>query len=277
MKYSTSTLGCLAWDLPTIAGRLPRYGYQAVDFRGLRGNLKLWELPEFSADLAASAALLRDAGLAVSAFSASARLVWQTADERDRARDELRHTVELCHRFDCRQIRVFGGQPKDASRAEALARGRAELAEWLALAAPAGVQLAVETHDAWTNSADLLALLAGTDPQQVGVVWDVKHPYWTSHETPAATWTRLRERVVNTHWKDARRDHATGKDRLCLCGTGVLPLADFLDVLVAGGYAGYYTLEWERQWHPYLADAEIAFPQFVRYMKQLRTGREPKS
>jgi sugar phosphate isomerase/epimerase len=134
----------------------------------------------------------------------------------------------------------------------------------------AGVTLAIETHDAWTHSADMLALIADTNPQEVGVCWDVKHPYWAGEETPAFTWRQLGPRIINTHWKDTQRDHATGRDRLCLTGEGVLPLADCLDVLVAGGYAGYCTLEWEKRWHPYLPDAEVAFPHFIQYMEQWR-------
>jgi sugar phosphate isomerase/epimerase len=272
MKYATSTLGCLDWDLSPLIACLSRSGYHAVDFRGLRGTFNLWELPELSSDLATTAARLRDAGLAVSCFSASARLVWQSEEERERSLDEIRRLVELCVRFAAGQIRVFGGDLRGLSRADGLARGRETLARMAEIVRGTGVMLAVETHDAWTHSADLLALIADTDPQEVGVCWDVKHPYWTGEETPAFTWRQLGPRVINTHWKDAQRDRASGRDRLCLVGEGLLPLADCLDLLCTGGYAGYYTLEWEKKWHPYLPDAEVAFPAFIRCMEQLRAA-----
>lgn len=270
MKYATSTLGCLDWNLEMLIERLPRYGYHAVDLRGLRGVFSLWELPEFSRDAATTAARLRDAGLAVSCFSASARLIWRDEGERDRALDEIRRLVELCRRFDVGQIRVFGGDLGGMSRSAGLARGRETLARMTEIVRGSGVTLAVETHDAWTHSADILALIADTAPQEVGICWDVKHPYWIGEETPAYTWNQLGPRIINTHWKDVQRDHATGRDRLCLIGEGLLPLADCLDLLIAGDYAGYYTLEWEKKWHPYLPDAEIAFPAFVRAMQALR-------
>ncbi len=269
MKYATSTLGCLDWDLPMILDRLPAYGFQAVDFRGLRGTFNMWELPEFNTDAPASARRLADVGLAVSCFSASARLVWHGEAERERALDEIRRLVALCAIFGAAQIRVFGGDLAGRSRDDGLARGRELLAQMLEITAGTSVQLAVETHDAWTHSADILALIEGTAPDRVGLCWDVKHPYWAGQETPAFTWSQIGARVINTHWKDARRDHVTGRDRLCLCGEGLLPLADCLDLLTAAGYSGYYTLEWERRWHPYLPDAEIAFPAFVRHMEQL--------
>ncbi|MCX7668956.1 MAG: sugar phosphate isomerase/epimerase, partial [Anaerolineae bacterium] len=179
MRYSTSTLGCLDWDLAMLIERLPRYGYQAVDLRGLRGTFDVWELPEFGRAAATTAARLRDAGLAVSCFSASARLVWRSEEERDRGLDEIRRLAELCHLCGADQIRVFGGDLGGMSRSEGLARGRALLACMTEIVRGTGVKLAVETHDAWTHSADLLALIADTDPQEAGICWDVKHPYWT--------------------------------------------------------------------------------------------------
>ncbi len=270
MRYATSTLGCLDWDLPMILSRLPAYGFHAVDFRGLRGVFNVWELSEFSTEAQASARRLADAGLAVSCFSASARLVWHSEAERERALDEIRRLVALCPIFGAGQIRIFGGDLAGRTRGDGLARGRELLAQMLEITAGTGVQLAVETHDAWTRSADILALIQGTAADQVGLCWDVKHPYWAGQETPAFTWSQIGPRVINTHWKDTRRDHATGRDRLCLCGEGLLPLADCLDLLRAAGYSGYYTLEWEKKWHPYLQDAEIAFPAFVQHMEQLR-------
>lgn len=277
MKLAASTLGCPHWDLPTVLARYREYGYEGIDFRGLGGNLRVWELPAFGADAVAWAARIRDAGLEVSCFSSSARLVWRDEGERGQALDELRRTLDLCRAFAAPMVRVFGGGLGGLTRDEALARAREALAQWMAVTAGTGVRLAIESHDAWTASADLLALLADTDPGQVGVCWDVKHTYWAAHETPACTWQRLKERIINTHWKDARRDHATGKDRLCLVGEGVLPLADCMDLLTSDGYAGYYTLEWEKMWHPYLAEAEVAFPAFVRYMRQLAARLGPSA
>jgi hypothetical protein len=52
-------------------------------------------------------------------------------------------------------------------------------------------------------------------------------------------------------------------------GEGDLPLAEFYRTLQGGGYDGFYTLEWEKHWQPQIADPEIAFPQYVRFMTQL--------
>ena len=52
-------------------------------------------------------------------------------------------------------------------------------------------------------------------------------------------------------------------------GDGKLPLPEFYRTLQNGGYNGYYTLEWEKMWHPYLPGPETAFPQFIDFMRAM--------
>lgn len=266
MKLSASTLGCPGWDLPTVIRRLVEYGYQGVDFRGLKGNLRVWELPEFGGGAAETAARVREAGLAVSCFSAGARLVWRSEAEREGSLEEIRRTAELCGVFGSPLIRIFGGEFARPAFADALSRARDMLGRMLEVVG-GGVRLAVETHDSWTAGGDVLSLVEGFDRRRVGVCWDVKHTVWSGGEAPVQTWERLGRWVVNTHWKDVRGE--AGKERLCLAGAGVLPLGECLRVLADGGYAGWHTLEWEKHWHAEIEEPEAAFPAFVAHMRRL--------
>ena len=66
------------------------------------------------------------------------------------------------------------------------------------------------------------------------------------------------------HVKDARKD-----GQLTLMGEGEVPTKDLLAQLHKLGYRGYVSLEWEKAWHPELADAQVAFPQAARYLSDL--------
>ena len=55
--------------------------------------------------------------------------------------------------------------------------------------------------------------------------------------------------------------------RYCLLGEGDVPVPDALQVLRAGGYDGYLTLEWEKAWKDYLPDPAVGFPQYVRKLR----------
>jgi sugar phosphate isomerase/epimerase len=288
MKLSTSTLGCFKWDLPTTLARVREYGFDGVDFRGLRKELQLWRLPEFSTNLAETAARIRDAGLAVSCISSSVGLTENRPDKVGAVDEELARTAEICGALGCRQIRVFGGALACASGDTESARPRViaqvvERARRLAdhARAIAPVDLLIETHDDWTSSVHMAEVLERIGRDDVGCCWDVKHTYWMARETPETTWKRLSRWVRNSHWKDARRPVAAdladpaiaarvqGPGMLLPLGEGVCPLADCHALMRADGYDGWFTLEWEKQWHPHIAEPEVAFPGFVRYMRGL--------
>ena len=90
-----------------------------------------------------------------------------------------------------------------------------------------------KTHDAWTSSEPMLAVLERVGRDGVACCWDVKHTYWVGKETPETTWGRLQGWVRNTHWKDVRGFRGPmatlGRDLsrdglLCPLGEGIVPL-----------------------------------------------------
>jgi sugar phosphate isomerase/epimerase len=290
MKLSASNLGCFKWDIPTTIARLRDYGFNGLDLRGVAGNMKPWTTPEFSSGIAETATRLRDAGLALSCISSSITLSHSDPAKIAAADDELAHDAEICAALGCRQIRVFGGDLRnfsgnateaDRDRVVEHVAGRSRsLAERARSIAP--VDILIETHDAWTDSSHLVRALEQTGRSDVGCCWDVKHTYWTAREVPEVTWSRLSRWIRNTHWKDVRRNlggraldapaarlvASTGI--LCPTGSGIAPLADCVEILDAAGYDGWYTLEWEKHWHPYIEEPEAAFPAFVRFMREAR-------
>jgi sugar phosphate isomerase/epimerase len=289
MKLATTTLGCFKWDLPTVLSRVTGYGFQGIDFRGLQGELKLWQLPEFSTELTETAARIGDHGLTVTCISSGIHLTDTRPERMAEYDEELVRSAELCAALGCGRIRVFGGSLGLADGATEADRPRvvdlvaervSVLAERARRIAP--VDLLIETHDAWTSSGDMAAVLARVDRSDVACCWDVKHTYWTGQETPTTTWEQIGPWVRNTHWKDVRRvknsKETYGRDLsssglLCLVGEGTVPLADCYELLEMAGYGGWLTLEWEKHWHPHIEEPEIAFPTFVCYMRDLAAHR----
>jgi predicted xylose isomerase-like sugar epimerase len=51
-----------------------------------------------------------------------------------------------------------------------------------------------------------------------------------------------------------------------LTGTGQVPVKEQVRVLAKGGYAGFYSFEWEKGWHPEIEEPEVAFPQYAKVM-----------
>ena len=113
-------------------------------------------------------------------------------------------------------------------------------------------------------------LMDKLDTDYVGILWDVNHPYMFIGEEPLETWQNIGRWIYHTHWKDSKLNSSTEFGfEPCLMGDGVLPHKHILDVLKNGGYNGFLSLEWEIRWHPDLPDPDIAFPQYINYMKEL--------
>jgi sugar phosphate isomerase/epimerase len=49
-----------------------------------------------------------------------------------------------------------------------------------------------------------------------------------------------------------------------LFGEGEFPAAECLRLLQQAGYDGWYSYEWEKAWHPEIADPDVALPPFAR-------------
>ena len=97
---------------------------------------------------------------------------------------------------------------------------------------------------------------------------DVHLPWRLFGQTPRQCWDNVGPHVVDTHIKDSCvTDGEQDGYRYCLLGEGDVPVPDTLQVLHAGGYDGYLTLEWEKAWKDYLPDPSVGFPQYVRQMR----------
>ena len=274
MKLCFTTLGCLDWKLDCIIEKAVESGFSGVDFRGLDGELDLWKTRAFRVDSARTRQRFSDVGLCVPCLSSSARM-YAAPSERHAMREELLHYVEMAHNVGADYVRVFGGALIGVPFDEALPAAAVFLRDAAALGRQAGVDILIETHDDWVRSAWLKAAFAEAEfPDGVAVLWDVHHPYRLGGETPDETWAQIGSLVKYTHWKDSKMLPAgeTGAPyTLTLPGEGDLPLARFYALLAGSGYDGWYTLEWERKWHPEIEPPEVALPHFVAVMRRLET------
>lgn len=274
MKLSFTTLGCPDWTLDQIIANASAYGFDAIDFRGLNGEMNIYTLPEFAGQAKQTMQRIKDAGLEVSCFSSSVHVF----SEENYAKNlgEVTEYAKLCAMFGTRYIRVFGGKMGDTDRETAIRRVVSHIGDMAKIAKEYGVKLLIETHDDWISCQDMKKVLEQVDPEAVGVLWDVHHPYRVIGEQPEDTWGALGPWIEYTHVKDSRAGTGAGEDfHYCLTGEGDIPLQEICGLLTREGYTGYFTLEWEKKWHPELDNPEVAFPQYVQYMRSLNLEVSP--
>jgi sugar phosphate isomerase/epimerase len=259
MRIAFSTLAFPGATLASAVSLGRRWGYAGVELRLVDGELID---PRMSA--AARGQVRRTviaAGLPVVAVDSSIRLTGEDPGP------DLRRFLELASDWEAPLVRVFGGalSADPAERREQLRAAARVLAASVPLARRLGVAIGVETHDDFSASsvvAELLALFdsEGADPDWVGAVWDSHHPYRVG-ERPADVYANLGRRIRLAQVKDARRT-PDGDWELVLLGEGEVPVRDMLRLLAAGGYRGWISVEWEKRWHPEIAEPEAALPQY---------------
>jgi sugar phosphate isomerase/epimerase len=236
-----------------------RWGYAGIELRLIDGQLIDPAMP--AADRAGVRRTL--AGMPVVAVDTSVRL---TAGDPGA---QLGRFLELASDWEAPLVRVFGGSlaAGGQDRQDQLRVAAAALDSNVPLASRLGVAIGVETHDDLSASSAVAELLAMSDPQWVGAVWDSLHPHRMG-ERPADVYANLGERILLTQVKDARRTAGGEGDdwQLTLLGEGEVPVREMLGLLAAGGYRQPISVEWEKRWHPEIEEPEVALPQYLRLL-----------
>ena len=97
--------------------------------------------------------------------------------------------------------------------------------------------------------------------------WDLFRDGCPGGESPADVVRLLGSAIRLVHVKDARR---RGNEwELVPLGDGDVPIRESLDALRARGYDGWLTVEWEKRWHPELAEPERALPNELQTLRAL--------
>ena len=296
LLISFSTLACPDWTWEQIVTNAAVYGFDGVEVRMIEGQTDLLARPEFAEDnLASNLNLLESPGLKVCGLSSSVRFDHLDRESREEELAIGKLYIDLARRLGARFVRVFGdvlpAENEPAARHEVLrniAGGLDAMAEYSEMHG-GDVDVLIETHGDFTDSHLMLELLVHVRNPRVGVLWDTHHP-WRFHGEPVAeTYQRLKPWIRHTHWKDSvleepgelsaeakaaeARAKRTNRGHRAASyvpfGEGEFPAAKTLKLLLDGGYTGWLSLEWEKAWHPDLADPEVVLPPFPGAMRGL--------
>jgi sugar phosphate isomerase/epimerase len=269
LRLCFSTLVCPQWTLEQIIAAAVNSGVGGIDFRGIGGEIDITRLVEFrdGDGLEVTVNSLQRSHLAMPCLNTSVTLVTPAAERWQQMLDECQRHAKLATRTGTRFLRVFGGKvPKEMTRDEGRTLAQRHLRQLVKVCHGTGTSLLLETHDDWTTSEQVLELIHEFPSDEVGVLWDIEHPFRRG-ESPSDTATSLRRYIQHVHVKDSVRGESRNEPRLL--GDGDLPVAQCVHVLREHGYAGWYSLETEKRWHADAPDPDESIPQFVSYMRAL--------
>jgi len=266
-----STLACPEWPIETVIAKAAEFGYNGLEWRGgAQGHVQ----PSMSpAGKGALRRLSADAGLFALAVTAYTSFVSEDPNERQANVDELRRYADLAAELGARYVRAFVGElPPGVDSA----RMHGRIVECLEAAAEHarhnGVMIALEPHDHFVRSAAVEPILQRATHPALGVIWDIGNTY-SAGEDPVEGFAVLSQRLCYVQVKDGQ---GRGADwRLTPLGGGEVPLKRAFEMLLASGYAGAFSVEWERAWHPELDPPEAALPAALRVVQRLLAEAQP--
>lgn len=256
MPLAFSTLGCPHVPVGEVVAIAERHRIDGIELRAAEDSFVHTGLS--GPDRSAIRRSLEDAGVQALALDSYIR-VRAAGDEREFAAALDAH-ADLAADLGCTYLRVFpGGEPDDPDGDR---RAVARFATAAREIAARGVHLALETHDSRPRGRDVASILDPVNralPADVAVnaIWDVLHP-WRAGEDVGATAAELADHLAYIQVKDAEPGQSGA---LTLIGHGAVPLDDVVRAATAIGRGpedAWYSLEWERAWHPQLPDLDVA-------------------
>jgi sugar phosphate isomerase/epimerase len=267
-SLSFSTMGCPEWSLETVFKKGREYGFSGVELRGVRGEMDLTRLPEFTPGR--RKATLReasDSNLRIINLCASTLLHESDSSKLQVHMDEAHRFIDLGHELGVPYIRVFPGSAAEGKQRTSILKQIEENLRRLGeYAKGTGVTVLIESHPGVSDSQTLSEILARVGMPDVGLLWDTGHTFGEAHEQPAETYGRLKQYVRLAQFMDFVLDG--DKIHYVLLGEGQMPVRDAVRILKQANYGGYYSFDWPKLWHREIAEPETAFPQFVKKMRE---------
>lgn len=262
MQLAFSTISCPDYDLDQIVRAREEYGYDAVELYALGGHqLDGASLFERRAEIQRG---LR--GTPVVCVNSSATLASSDAEQQAHAEQLVVAAMRAASTLESPFAKVFGGELPSGAAESSYDAIAGSVERILDATSHLGVTLIMETHDGFCLGSRLAKVLQRIDSPSFAALWDVHHPYRMG-ESPNDTDHAIGARVRHVHIKDARR-RTDGWD-YTLLGEGEIPVGEILSLLDARGFTGRLSLDWEKMWHPEIADPEIALPRYRTALAQL--------
>ncbi|MEI6101963.1 MAG: sugar phosphate isomerase/epimerase family protein [Eubacteriales bacterium] len=202
MKLSFSTLGCPEWSFSDIVSTAKDLGYEGIEIRGVQNVMDVPRIPQFTPhEVDKTKKLLADKKLEIVCLTSACYMnvpdftqdtVYQAISYVDTARD-------LGVQF-IRVLADFGPEKVQDVDDSLVLKNLKKVADY---AACRNVEVLIETNGCYADSKRALGLVEKAG-DNVGVIWDIHHPYRFFGESPNQTVGVLGKRLRHVHVKDSK-------------------------------------------------------------------------
>jgi sugar phosphate isomerase/epimerase len=264
-----STLGCPDWSFQQIVDFAATNGYSGLEIRGIKRQMDLTKCDEFSSQeqIKATLSLMKEKGLKFVNLGASANMHFHEGPEKEKSMTEAKSFIDLAQKINCPYVRVFPNKfPKDRTKDQTIQTVAENLLTLGKYAKERNITVLLETHGDFSGSDDILKVMKAVSHPNIALVWDISNMWTITKESPQEVYKKLKKYIRHTHIKDAKLN--ADKLQYSLLGQGDVPIFEAIDILHKDGYKGYYSFEWEKLWHPEIAEPEIAISHYAKAMKE---------
>ena len=258
MKLCFSTLGCHDYSLEEILSLAKNHGIDALEIRGISGELDNKKITCFSKE-EASETKKAFARLGVRPLVLGTSCMFHDSVKYEDAISEGLAALKIASRIGFSAIRVFGDRI-EGDEEECLARIANGILALCKEAKSLDVSVFLEVHGEINTVERIGRIVAAcSDSPAFGLIWDVRHTRNTCD--PKEFYEHFAPYIRHVHFKDIK-----GTEHV-LPGDGALPLKGIAEMMLEGGYDGHFSLEWERKWHPELPPIEEALDAYTSLLK----------
>ena len=262
MKLAFTTAGCPGWTFDEIFAAATDLSMDGIEIRGVGDEMYAPDCTCFSpAERGKTMERMKKANMVFPALDSAAAL--GVPGGSDAAGIEARAYVDLAAVLNTPYVRVMvtpRAEPTPADLDLCLENYRA----LCAYAVDKGVTPLLETNGVFADSASLATFMDKVGCDNVGVLWDVHHPFRYFGESPEKTVANVGKYIRHIHVKDSVLKDGMLQYRMM--GYGDVPILDAMKALNAIGYEGMISLEWLKRWNPDLQEPGIVFAHYKNYM-----------
>lgn len=266
MKICFSTLGCPDWSYNEIIATAKDFKYDGIEVRGIANELYVPNIKQFSSDnIDSTKDELKNLGLEICCLTSACYL----HDKENTARviEEAKEYIDTASQLGTPYVRVLGDTspaPDDNVDLSYVKEGLKELVEY---SKDKSVTVLIESNGVLADTYKLKELLKYFDSNDVGVVWDIHHPYRFMNETIEESYNNLRDFIKHIHMKNSVSINGSYKYKMI--GEGDIPIKHCLEMLKKDNYSEYISLEWVKRWYKDLEEPGVVFLEFVNYIKDM--------
>jgi sugar phosphate isomerase/epimerase len=247
------------------------YKYEGVEFRLGKKHLHGVELDSGADYLADVRKQLDDANAAVACLATS--FAFSSTDIVDRRKniENTKQALRVAEALGAPFVRVFGGEVpagmEVAGIVDYVSDSLSELAEYCETNKVRST-VVVETTGAFSHTKYMSEVMEQIVSPKIAVLWDVMHPLRVLEQADD-TFDALGHHVRHVHVHDAEYNEDRTRIKACDPGEGFVPMSEIVDLLKAGLFRGYLSLEVINR----EVDPDTVLPQWADYLRATIKGK----